>query len=332
MDSVTQVVLGAAVAEAALGRKIGNKAIVWGAIAGTIPDLDVLVSFFVDKLSADELHRGFSHSILFSILFAPVLAWIAMRIHKKETAGFKEWTWMMFLALITHPILDAHTAWGTQLFWPLPYKITYNNIFVIDPLYTVPFMIFVIMAMRRKKSDPKRRRYNNIGLIVSSSYMLLTFGFKGIAHYQFTKNLEEQHIAYQELEAKPMPLNSILWCGFVKSGDEILLGYYSLFDGGGPITFTHFKQNKELLGDLKDNEIIHRMDKLARGWYVIEQRGDTIFFDDVRFGQAGFSNDPSSFVFSRMITRDGDKLKVGVRDPKFRSEDFGNLFKRIVSK
>ena len=44
MDSLTQVVLGAAVGEAALGKKIGNRAIVWGGIAGTIPDLDVLIT------------------------------------------------------------------------------------------------------------------------------------------------------------------------------------------------------------------------------------------------------------------------------------------------
>ena len=64
MDSLTQIVLGAAVGEAVLGRKIGNKAILWGAIAGTIPDLDVLSKLFVDDVTANEWHRGFSHSIL----------------------------------------------------------------------------------------------------------------------------------------------------------------------------------------------------------------------------------------------------------------------------
>ena len=43
MDSVTQITLGAAVGEAVLGRKIGGRAMLWGAIAGTLPDLDVFV-------------------------------------------------------------------------------------------------------------------------------------------------------------------------------------------------------------------------------------------------------------------------------------------------
>jgi len=70
MDSLTQIVLGSAVGEAVLGRKIGNKAILWGAIAGTIPDLDVLSKFFTDTVSALEIHRGLTHSLFFCILFS----------------------------------------------------------------------------------------------------------------------------------------------------------------------------------------------------------------------------------------------------------------------
>ncbi|MES2627452.1 MAG: metal-dependent hydrolase [Bacteroidota bacterium] len=332
MDSVTQIVLGAAVGEAVLGKKVGNKAMLWGAIAGTVPDLDVFVKFFVDGLTADEMHRGFSHSLLFSVLFAPVLGWMAWKIHKNETATWKNWTLLMFLSLVTHPLLDLHTAWGTQFFWPLPYKLTYNNIFVIDPLYTVPFMIFVILAMRRRRDDPKRQRLNTTGLIISCSYMLLTLVFKGVAHHQFTKSLEQQHIAYTELESKPTPLNSLLWCGFVRSGDKILMGYYSIFDGSAPVKFYAFPQHRELLGHLAGNDKILRLDHLTRGWYVIEKKDGKLYFDDVRFGQVGFGNDPRSIVASReLIEKDGN-LELVQRQPEFRGEDFGKLFKRIVDK
>ena len=76
MDSLTQIVLGAAVGEAVLGKKVGNKAMLYGAIAGTIPDLDILSGYFTDTLTAIEWHRGFSHSIFFSVLFAPVFGWL----------------------------------------------------------------------------------------------------------------------------------------------------------------------------------------------------------------------------------------------------------------
>ena len=76
MDSLTQIVLGAAVGEAVLGKKVGNKAMLYGAIAGTIPDLDTIVGKFLDPLTAIEIHRGISHSIVFSIAMAPLLGWL----------------------------------------------------------------------------------------------------------------------------------------------------------------------------------------------------------------------------------------------------------------
>ena len=69
MDSLTQIILGAAVGEAVAGKKLGNKAAFWGAIAGTIPDLDVLIRHFAHPIDGALWHRGFSHSIVFALLF-----------------------------------------------------------------------------------------------------------------------------------------------------------------------------------------------------------------------------------------------------------------------
>ena len=98
MDSLTQVVLGAAVGEAVLGKKIGNRAMAWGAVAGTIPDLDVYVRYFTDPMTATEMHRGFSHSILFSVLMAAILGYCVW----KKARG----TMIAFLAILAiYPIL-----------------------------------------------------------------------------------------------------------------------------------------------------------------------------------------------------------------------------------
>ncbi|MFT7114443.1 MAG: inner membrane protein, partial [Candidatus Azotimanducaceae bacterium] len=132
MDSLTQIVLGAAVAEKVLGKKIGNKAMLYGAIAGTIPDLDVISKFFVDPIRANELHRGFSHSILFCLLAAPILGWLVSKIEFKfKDVSWPDWSKLFFWGLFTHPLLDAHTAWGTQLFWPFDLRVAYKNIFVV---------------------------------------------------------------------------------------------------------------------------------------------------------------------------------------------------------
>ena len=129
MDSLTQIILGAAVGEAVLGKKVGNKAMLYGAIAGTIPDLDVLARYFVDTVTATEWHRGFSHSIFFSVLFAPIFGWLVWKLNSKSEATFKDWSWLMFWGLFTHPILDTFTTWGTQLFWPFEPPISLSKYF-----------------------------------------------------------------------------------------------------------------------------------------------------------------------------------------------------------
>ena len=200
MDSLTQIVLGASVAEATLGKKIGNKAIILGAIAGTIPDLDIVTRFFVDDLTASVMHRGFSHSLIFPFVAAPILAWILKKIYYNYSdVSFNDWFKMFFLAIITHPLLDAQTTWGTQLFWPFEWRVAVENIFIIDPIYTLPFLTFLILTAFQDRLSKKRRLFNSLGLIISSAYLLITLSFKGVAHYNIAKCLEENNIEYKDI-------------------------------------------------------------------------------------------------------------------------------------
>ena len=47
---------------AELGNKVGRKAVAWGAILGTLPDLDVFLPYG-GSVEAFTYHRGFSHSL-----------------------------------------------------------------------------------------------------------------------------------------------------------------------------------------------------------------------------------------------------------------------------
>ena len=76
------MVLGAACGEAVLGKKIGNKALVWGAVAGTIPDLDVMANFFMGELDSLAFHRGPMHSLLFAGLMPFLLSWLVLKFYK----------------------------------------------------------------------------------------------------------------------------------------------------------------------------------------------------------------------------------------------------------
>lgn len=294
MDSLTQIVLGAAVGEAVLGKKISNKAMLYGAIAGTIPDLDVFVSYFTDTVTALEVHRGFTHSILFSILFAPVFGWLVSRFESYKNV--KGWSWLFFWCFLTHPLLDSFTTWGTQLFWPFNTRVAFKSIFVIDPLYTVPFIVFLMLAMFQKRTSKKRRFYNTMGLILSTSYLTITLLLKWVTYTKFEAALREQNIAYTQMETRPTPMNTILWSANVATKDAFLIGSYSLFDSR-PIVFNTYPKNHELIADFTGNDKMQRMINISKEWYCITKKDDDLYFNDLRFGMLSMEPDTQDFVF-----------------------------------
>ena len=307
MDSLTQIVLGAAVGEAVLGKKIGNKAMLYGAIAGTVPDLDVLSSYFVDTVTALEIHRGFTHSIVFSVMMGFGLGWLISILDTSATR--QEWTWLFFMGLITHPLLDAHTTWGTQLFWPLDLRLAFKNIFVIDPIYTVPFMIFLIGAMFLPKNSLKRRKLNRLGLTISSCYLLITLVLKVFSYQKFVSTLANEQISYLDIETKPSPLNSILWTANIELDAAFLIGDYSFFDTQS-IKFRSYPKNHHLITHLKSRDKLSRLIAITNGWYTITELNGNLYFNDLRFGVLDNQAEQQQFVFSYLLSEDNDKLTV----------------------
>lgn len=325
MDSLTQIVLGAAVGEAVLGKKVGNKAMLYGAIAGTIPDLDVLSSHFTNTVSALEIHRGFTHSIFFSVMAGLLFGWLVSKYEMYKDA--KGWMWLFFWCFVTHPILDAHTTWGTQLFWPLDYRLAFKTIFVIDPLYTLPFLILLILALLQKREAPKRKFYNTMGLLISSGYLVLTFLLKGLAYQEFKAALKNQQIDYVEVETKPAPFNTILWTANVNTKDAYLIGNYSFFDTK-PIHFETYPKNHALLGDLVTNEKVKRMIKISKGWYSITEKNGNLFFNDLRFGVLSLKPNTQNFVFQYKISTN-DVGEVSFIETERNKEEAKQLIKDL---
>jgi inner membrane protein len=367
MDSLTQIVLGAAVGEAVLGRKVGNKAILWGAIAGTIPDLDVLARSLVDPLRANELHRGITHSIFFSAVMAPVLAlwtkrhaasllslftllvaltfvqsaegWairgvlllialgiIALIFRRKRNADSgtrKEWAWLFWWSLVTHPLLDCHTNWGTQLLWPLPVKVAYNNIFVVDPFYTVPFMMCVAAAMFVKRTGRPRRWINGFGLALSSGYMALTLILKLVVHTGVARSLEQQAVPYKSISTLPTPFNAVLWTATVETNDAFLIGYRSLLDKKTDFEYIRIPRNQHLLGRWADHRNVQRLAHLTHGQYILRSENDTLVLSDIRFGQTGPLAPETPFFMRYDLIPEGEDLRVqAVQPPTLDKEKF----------
>ena len=346
MDSLTQIVLGASVAEATLGKKIGNKAIVLGAIAGTIPDLDIVTRFFVDDLTASVMHRGFSHSLLFPFIAAPILAWVLKKIYSSHTnVSFKDWFKMFFLAIITHPLLDAQTTWGTQLFWPFEWRVAIENIFIIDPIYTLPFLTFLVLTAFQDRLSKKRKLYNSLGLIISSAYLLLTLSFKGIAHYKIAKALEENNIEYKDINTRATYFNSILWSSQIELEDSYIFTYYSLFDKSVPVFTKKFPKNHNMLQPFIDEKKIQQLIILSNGHYLLTKENNELIFWNLKLGLKGFDENASPYIWSYVINSNNgeiffdetnekmDALKIqenrSFRNNRNYSKEFSAFYKRL---
>ena len=307
MDSLTQIVLGASVGEVVAGKKLGNKALLWGAIAGTIPDLDVLANPWLDMVQQLSFHRSVTHSFLFALVLSPVLGWLLHTLYKKQDAGFWRWTMLFFLGFTTHALLDACTTWGTQLFWPFSnYGVAFYNIFVIDPIYTLPFLGFTMAAVFYKRQNPIRKWLNYAGLIISTSYLALTFVFKAQANRVFEKSLNAESINYQTYISKPTPLNTIFWSVTAKSSDGFYNGFYSLLDKNSRVNYEFEPQQKHLLRPYLGNPKLERLLEITKGYYTVETAPDNgIYVNDLRFGKFdGWRENGGGYVFVYHIWKD----------------------------
>lgn len=308
MDLVTQTALGAAVGEMVLGRKAGNKAIMWGAIGGLIPDLDVLVSPFFSEVDGLFVHRGFSHSLIFAFLVAPLLGWLIHRIHRKKmNISRREWTTLVFLAVFTHPLLDYFTTYGTGAFLPFyGFRVEFSTIAIVDVFYTLPFIIVLVIIPFFKRTALIRRRLMLIMFSITSLYLLGTVGNKLHVNSVFEKALSKQHISYDRFRSSPLPLTNFLWMGLAESDSGYHMTLYSNFDTHRPDDFIFIPRNQEMLKKFSANEDLNKLIHFTKGYYHVSRDQNGLYLADLRFGKMGIK-ESSEYVFKFYLkNKDGD--------------------------
>lgn len=307
MDSFTQILLGIATAELCAGQKLQRKTFLYGAILGTIPDLDILVGQFMNSVQAVTIHRGLSHSLFFFMWLSPILGWLISKIEKQKI-DFRTASNMVFWCLLTHILLDMFTSWGTQIFWPSKDRIALKTIFVIDPLYTLPLLIALIVAWR-KPTFEFRKKHILRGIYISSVYLAITCGLKLFALKQFKNALQQQNITYTDLIVKPTAFNCILWNANVATQEACLLADYSLFDSQ-PITFKSYQKNNHLTQKLKGNPDFETLKQVSEGWYIVTQKDNHYYFNDLRFGLLNTDAKQPQFAFSYILKNQDGSLKA----------------------
>lgn len=286
MDSLTQIVLGAATAEAVVGRKIGNKALLLGAIAGTIPDLDVIANPFLDTVGELTFHRSITHSFIFTIVGGWFFAYTFWKVFKWEELKLIDLFWMFFLCFLTHILLDACTTWGTQLLWPFSsYGFALYNVFVVDPHYTLPFIGFLIAVMCFKRAHPWRVRLNWMGIGLSTFYLVLSLFLQMRADSIFKKNLEAQGIEVEKMITKTTPFNIILWSCSAKTSEGYYSGFYSFFDDDEEVRFDFEADHVHLIDPYLSHPDVQTLISVTKDYYTVEKSDKGVIINDLRFGK-----------------------------------------------
>jgi inner membrane protein len=270
MDSLTQIALGAAVGTAVLGRKVGPRAALWGAVCGTLPDLDVLIPYG-DPVRDFTFHRAESHSLFWLTLASPVVAWLIARLNRGAGTSFREWLALAWLALVTHPLLDAFTVYGTQLLLPFSdYPVGVGSVFIIDPLYTVPLLVGVIAAAGLHRRQPvQAARWNVAGLVASTVYLAWTVAAQSHVERVVHRAVAASPLANSRVMVTPAPFNSLLWRVLVMDRAGYHEGYYSLFDGDHDLRLAFHRSASGLLEEIDDDWAVQRLAWFSKGFYAV---------------------------------------------------------------
>ena len=394
MDSLTQITLGAAMGEAVLGRKVGNRAMLWGAIGGTIPDLDVFANMVTDDVSALAFHRAITHSFAFAFITPLLLGWLVYRLYDdrktfwpdllrvwlllvllvgagaifmpipplevgqialavsvaiilfpavvwgrrqlrkrkvKPEATQRDWSLLFFWSIFTHPLLDSCTTYGTQLFQPFwDYRVAFNNISVVDPAYTLPFLLFVLIVLMLNRQHRLRPVFNYIGIGISSVYMLFTFYNKMQVDQVFEHSLQRDGITYERFMTSPTIFNNVLWQGVAEGDTAYYQGMYSILDSKPQVlSFTVIPKNRHLIEGHEEDRSIRILRWFSSGYYSILERPDgQLQFNDLRFGSVGQTFDkPEDFVF-HFLLEEKDGVFIA-RESWDRDQDTGEAFSQL---
>lgn len=295
MDTVTQALLGGAVAYTVAGKESSRKTVAWGAIIAVLPDLDIFIVYNSD-LTAFTQHRSWSHSWLIQSLLAPFLAYLLFRIDQ----SFSKLTWLklVWLALVTHSALDALTVYGTQLFWPLmPSPISGGSIFIIDPTYSIPLLIGILSILIKPHSLFARKTLLS-SFIFSCCYLIWGLMTQQLITSQVKNDLLVQDIHFNNVQISATPFNTLLWKVLVINDQYYYQSFRSVFDKEKTFKFSRYSRHSELISLTESVPALQRLDWFTAGFFALEKQQQKIIAKDLRMGL-----EPNYFFQFQIATR-----------------------------
>ncbi len=269
MDPVSQACIGSAAAQS-LSRKVDLKTALWvGALGGFLPDSDILIRSASDPLLHLEYHRHFTHALV----FVPIGGLIVAALGKLITRGkrsIRELWLPASLGWATHGLLDSCTSYGTYLLWPFSKeRVAWDGVSIIDPLFTLPLLAGVLLAVKTKRVVPAR---------TALIWALLYLSF-GAIQRERAEELYRQHIAVRahlptQLEVKPSFGNNVLFRGFYAHeglfyADSIRVPWWgepAIYEGAG-IAALNTAALRKTLGEVHQHDL-DRFEYFSAGFLI----------------------------------------------------------------
>ncbi|WP_372018549.1 metal-dependent hydrolase [Pseudoxanthomonas sp. 10H] len=296
MDSLTQILLGAAVAAAIAPARHRRAALLAGAALGTLPDLDSLPIMLAsdDPVTLMTVHRSFSHSLFVLPLVGWLVWWLFLRFGRGRVAEApRRWFWAIQLALVTHPLLDAFTVYGTQLWWPLPVPPTmWSSVFIIDPGYTLWLLVACVVAWFARGRILAQRALV-VGLALSSAYLGWSLVAKGMVDREAQRSLAAMDLGDAPRFSVPMPFNTLLWRVVAMTPSGFVEGERSLWADRGRMEFRGYPSNTQALAEAGHLPAVQRLAWFNHGFMKARERDGTLEVTDLRMG----AEPDYSFVF-----------------------------------
>ena len=331
MDSLTQILLGGAVAAAIAPAAHRRAALLAGAALGTLPDLDSLPILLVsdDPVVLMTVHRSFSHSLLVLPFVAWLVWWLFRRFGRGRVAEApRAWFWAIQAALLTHPLLDAFTVYGTQLWWPLPLAPTmWSSVFIIDPAYTVWLLLAWAVAWLAR-ARPLARHALLAGLALSTAYLGWSLLAKAMIERDAARALAAMGLEDAPRFSVPMPFNTLLWRVVAMSPDGFVEGERSLAADRGPMVFRAYQSDVQALEQVGGLAAVRRLAWFNHGFMKARVRDGVLELSDLRMG----AEPDYSFVFAVARQQDGHWQAIApqqLRPPWEARRRLGAMWHRI---
>jgi inner membrane protein len=330
MDSLTHIALGACIGEAFAGKTLGKKAMLWGALAQSIPDIDFVASFWMNTSSNLLAHRGFTHSFLFCAIITILFAFLAEHFHRPHNISLKKWMIFFVSVIFIHIFLDAFNNYGVGWFEPFSHKrISFNIIYVADPLFSIWPGLACLAFIYFRKNTKYRKIIWRLGLGISALYLMFCLFNKAQIDSDVKIILQKQNIIYTRYFTTPAPLQNLLW--YIVAGNDkgYYVGFRSILDSRKEIVFQYFPRNDSLLKPVNDHEDVQNLIRFSQQFYIVEKWNDTLVFNDLRFGQIiGWENPREKFVFHYFLQHPKDNALV-VQRGRFTGWNYKTLLSLI---